>query len=159
MLFIFDALYEFMRTVTNKTDFTKVKSKIPDSIRIYGQQRRTMYSFVLQKLIQHGPTCVNGMKVFGAGVGFVEIGYPEVFADEQLGPLTKLVANKIIYKNEGLEYPIQTKQDMIYESHKKIIEGGVVDGSRDHNDMPKRTFSFCSEVERNEFLVKNRIIK
>jgi len=159
VIFIIDVLYEFIRTSTNTTDFTKVKSKIPSSLRLYNQQKRFMYTIIMQKFVQYGPACINGIKTVVAGVGVVEVGYPTVFADGQLGPLTKFVANDLIYKNQGLECPIQTQEDMIYESHRKVVEAGVVDGFRSYNHMPKRTFSFCSEVEREDFLVKNRIIK
>lgn len=162
IVFIIDIIYELVRMATNKTDFNKIKLPVstygkPETI--YGSQRRYMYTMIVQKFVKFGPACINVTKAVSTGVGIVEFGYPTIFADGQLGPVTKLIANKIIYKNEGLECPIQTQQDMIYESHRKVIEEGVVDGSRAYNPMPKRTFSFCSEIERNEFLIKNRIVR
>lgn len=46
---------------------------------------------------------------------------------------------------------------MIYEAQRQATEQGVIDGSRVFNDMPKRNFSFRSEIERTEFLTKNSI--
>ena len=114
---------------------------------------------IMQKFVQYGSSCINVVKGVSAGVGILEMGYPTMFADGQLGPLTKLVGNKVIYKDAGLVCPIKTVQDMIYESQRQIVEEGVINGSRAYNHMPKRTFSFCSEIERNEFLLKNRIQK
>ena len=89
----------------------------------------------------------------------MEIGYATAFEISECGPLTKYVANEYVYKANELDYPIYSRQDLIYEGQRKNILEGVIDGSRAYCDMPKRTFSFCSELERNEFLLKNRIVK
>ena len=158
-VYIADCFYELFRTFTNTTDFENVKTKIPGSFGNSNIHKRYMYTMIMQKVVQHGPTCINAVKGVSAGVGILEMGYPTIFADGQLGPLTKLVGNKFIYKDAGLVCPIKTAQDMVYESQRQIVEEGVIDGSRAYNHMPKRTFSFCSEMERNEFLLKNRIQK
>lgn len=162
MIFIMDVIYELIRMATNKADFSKIQ--IPVSTygkvdSIYASQRRTMYTMVVQKFVKYGPTCINVTKAVSAGIGVLEYGYPTVFAPGHLGPLTKFAANQILYKNEGLQYPITTQQDMIYEYNRQLIEQGVADGSRKHNYMPKRTFSFVSEMERNQFLEENKIVK
>lgn len=158
-IFIFDVFYELIRTFTNKTDFTRIKSKLPGSIVLQTGQKRHMYSLVMQKFVQHGPACINIAKGITAGLGMVEIGYATTFETSQCGPLTKYVANEHIYKANGLDHPINTRQDLIYEGQRKIQLDGIVDGNRAYCDMPKRNFSFCSEMERNEFLIKNRIKK
>ena len=159
IIFIIDVFYEFVRTFTNTTNFSKVNAKLPLSIRVCSVQKRYMYTFLMQKLVQHGPTCINAVKGVAAGVGVMEIGYATAFEISECGPLTKYVANEYVYKANELDYPIYSRQDLIYEGQRKNILEGVIDGSRAYCDMPKRTFSFCSELERNEFLLKNRIVK
>ena len=112
---------------------------------------------IIQKFIQYGPYFINAVKSVAAGLGVMELGYPTVFSVGQLGPLTKFIGNEVIYKDQGMIYPICSYEDMIYESHRKATEEGILDGSRTFNDMPKRMFSFRSEIERNEFLEKFRI--
>ena len=161
-IFIVDVIYELIRIATNKTDFSKIQmpiSSFSKSGSIYTCQRRTMYTMIVQKFVKYGPACIHVTKAISAGVGIVEFGHPTVFAPGKLGPLTKFTANEILYKNEGLQCPIVTTQDMIYECNRQLIEEGVANGSRQSNYMPKRTFSFVSEMERNQFLEENKVIK
>lgn len=60
--------------------------------------------------------------------------------DVNIGPVTEFIMNRQF--GDNIEYPIQTKQDIIYE------RVGIEDGSRPFNYMPKRTFSFKSEIKR-----------
>ena len=160
IFFIMDVIYELVRTATNKTDFSKIQTPTTTYSKIdsvYASRRRTMFTMIVQKFVKYGPACMNVTKAVSASVGVVEFGYPTVFAPGQLGPLTKFAANEILYKNQGLQCPIETTQDMIYESSRQHIEKGVANGSREANYMPKRTFSFVSEIERNKFLEENKI--
>ena len=162
IFFIMDVIYELVRTATNKTDFSKIQMPTTTHSKInsvYASRRRTMFTMIVQKFVKYGPACINATKAISAGVGVVEFGYPTVFAPGQLGPLTKFAANELLYKNEGLQCPIKTTQDMIYESNRQLIEEEVAIGSRELNYMPKRTFSFVSEIERNKFLEENKIVK
>ena len=113
IIFIIYVFYEFVRTFTNTTNFSKVNAKLPLSIRVCSVQKRYMYTFLMQKLVQHGPTCINAVKGVATGVSLIEMGYPKVFSDGRLGPLTKFIGNEVIYKDQGLVYPICSCEDMI----------------------------------------------
>jgi len=98
----------------------------------------------------YGPKLVSGTLVL---LTLTEKVIPDFYnPDVNVGLATEFVMNRQF--GDNIEYPIQTKQDIIYESQR----AGVEDSSRPFNYMPKRTFSFKSEIEPTEFLAKNSVI-
>lgn len=163
---IIDFLNEIKRSIMNTANLKLVPKPILDKKLVrshwthaYQGVKHSIVTNIVPKAYAFGGT--YGPKLVSATVALLTISekiIPDLYnPDVNIGPVTKTVMN--IQFSESLEYPIKTKQDVVYESQRAGVEDGVKDGSRSYNYMPKRTFSFYSEVERTEFLAKNSIIK